>query len=257
MNRHLKLAFAAGILVGLGATGVASAADMAVKARPVVAPVVYPWTGCYIGGNVGGAWSKMDTTQVGQDGIGPTFANYGRENDSGFVGGGQAGCDFQTSNLVFGVGASFDFGNVNGKHAIPDIPGFTETNSLKAIYTATGRIGYLWTPTLLGYGKGGMAWVTNRNSVFLPSGALFESSGSFTMPGMDVGVGLEWMFAPNWSVFAEYNYIFFEDDHAQHFTTTPGQAITGETILTRQRVQTALVGVNYKFHWDSPVVAKY
>lgn len=258
MNRHLKSALAAGILFGLGATGVASAADMAVKARPVVAPVVYPWTGCFIGGNVGGAWSKMDTTQVAQDGIGPTFANYGREKDSGFIGGGQVGCDFQTNNLVFGVGGSFDFGSVNGRHLIPDVPGFSETNSLKAIYTATGRIGYLWTPALLGYVKGGMAWVTNRNSVFLPSGAQFESSGSFTMPGMDVGLGLEWMFAPNWSVFAEWNYIFFEDDFAQHFTTTPGQAITGETILTRQRVQTVLLGVNYKFHWDNaPVVAKY
>src|SRR5258707_9466326 len=92
----------------------------------------------------------------------------------------------------------------NGSDLPPDVPG-SETNSLKAIYTATGRIGYLWTPALLGYVKGGMAWVTNRNSVFLPSGALFESSGSFTMPGMDVGLGLEWMFAPNWSVFAEWN----------------------------------------------------
>jgi outer membrane immunogenic protein len=249
MNRHLKLAVAASILFGLGATGVASAADMAVKARPVVAPVVYPWTGCFIGGNVGGAWSKMDTTLVGQDGIGPVFANYGREKDSGFIGGGQVGCDFQTSNLVFGVGGSFDFGNVNGSHITPDVPG-SETNSLKAIYTATGRIGYLWTPALLGYVKGGMAWVTNRDSVFLPGGALFESSGSFTMPGMDVGLGLEWMFAPNWSVFAEWNYIFFEDDYAQHFTGVAGAVPPGETILTRQRVQTVLLGVNYKFHWE-------
>ena len=61
MRRHKKLAFAAGILLALGATGIASAADMAVKARPVVAPVMYNWSGCYIGGNVGGAWADIFT----------------------------------------------------------------------------------------------------------------------------------------------------------------------------------------------------
>ena len=56
MRRYMKLAFAAGILLGLAATGVASAADMAVKARPVVTPIMYNWQGCYIGGNAGGGW---------------------------------------------------------------------------------------------------------------------------------------------------------------------------------------------------------
>jgi outer membrane immunogenic protein len=254
MYRPLKLAFAAGILFSLGATGVASAADMAVKARPVVAPLMYNWSGCYIGGNVGGGWSRMDTTRVSQDTVGPAFANYGRENDSAFIGGGQAGCDFQTGSLVFGVQGQFDFGSINGQHAVADFPTFSETNSVRSIGTATGRIGYLWTPAFLGYVKGGMAWMNNRNQVFAPGGALFESA-NFTLPGMTVGVGGEWMFAPNWSVFAEWNYMWIEDDAAHHFTPTPG--FVGEVINTRQRAQTALVGVNYKFHWDGPVVAKY
>jgi opacity protein-like surface antigen len=81
------------------------------------------------------------------------------------------------------------------------------------------------------------------------------SRASFTLPAMTAGIGGEWMFAPNWSVFAEWNYIWIEDDAAQHFTPSPG--LVGETLNTRQRAQTALVGVNYKFHWDGPVVAKY
>src|SRR5258708_39455792 len=96
---------------------------MAVKARPVVAPVVSPWTGCFIGGNVGGAWSKMDTTLVGQGGIGPVFANYGREKDSGFIGGGHGGWDFPTRNLGVGVGGRFDLGHSNGKHINSGVPG--------------------------------------------------------------------------------------------------------------------------------------
>ena len=157
----------------------------------------------------------------------------------------------QTRTAPFSI---FDFGDIKGRHALTDFPTFSETNSLRSIITATGRIGYLWTPTFLGYGKVGIAFLRDRNSVFLPSGVLFESA-SFTLPAMTAGVGGEWMFAPNWSVFAEWNYIWIEDDAAQHFTPSPG--LVGETLNTRQRAQTALVGVNYKFHWDGPVVAKY
>jgi outer membrane immunogenic protein len=165
MRRHLKLAFAAGIFLALGATGVASAADMAVKARPVVAPVMYSWTGCYIGGNIGGGWSRMETTRATQDGVGPAPANYGREDDSGFIGGGQAGCDFQVgSNLVVGVQGQFDFGSIGGRHALTNFPTFSETNSLKSVITATGRFGYLFTPTFLGYGKLGVAFPARTKS---------------------------------------------------------------------------------------------
>jgi outer membrane immunogenic protein len=250
----MKLAFTAGILLALGATGVASAADMAVKARPVAAVPATPWTGCYIGGNLGGGWSRMDTTRLFQDVAVPALADYGRENDSAFIGGGQAGCDFQTGSLVFGVQGMFDFGNISGRHFLPAFPTFSETNNVRSIGTATGRIGYLWAPSFLGYVKGGMAWMQNRNQVFAPGGALVESA-NFTLPGMTVGVGGEWMFAPNWSVFAEWNYMWIEDDAAHQFTPTAG--FLGEVINTRQRAQTALVGVNYKFHWDGAVVAKY
>ena len=255
MRRHMRLAFAAGVLLGLGATSVASAADLALKARPVVAPLLYNWQGCYIGGNLGGGWSKMDTTRLQDDLVGPNVADYGREKDSGFIGGGQAGCDFMAGkDLVFGVQGMFDFGDIKGRHQLTAFPTFSETNNLKSIITATGRIGYLWTPSFLGYAKVGVAFLRDRNQVFTPTGALFESA-SFTLPAMTAGIGGEWMFAPNWSVFAEWNYIWIEDDAAQHFTPSPG--FIGETINTRQRAQTALVGVNYKFHWDGPVVAKY
>ena len=255
MRRHLGLAFAAGILFGLGATGAASAADMAVKARPIVAPIMYNWQGCYIGGNVGGGWNRVDTERVTQDTIGPASANYGRENDSGVIGGVQAGCDFLAGkDLVFGVQGMFDFSNINGRHALTDFPTFSETNNLQAVYTATGRMGYLYTPSFLGYVKVGMAWMQDKNQVLQPGGALLESA-KFTLPGMTAGLGFEWMFLPNWSAFAEYNYMWIEDTSGQHFTPAP--SLIGETLNVKQTVQMVRVGVNYKFHWDGPVVAKY
>lgn len=256
MYRHMKLALAAGVVLGLGATGIASAADLPVKARPV-APIMYNWQGCYIGANAGGGWQRMDTTRVSQDGVGFAPANYGRENDSGFMGGAQAGCDFMAGkDLVFGIQGMFDFGNVNGRHAVTDFPTFSETNNLRSIGTATGRIGYLWTPQFLGYVKGGMAFMQNRNQVFQPSGALSESA-SFWLPGMTAGVGVEYMFTPNWSVFAEWNYMWIEDLSGQHFVAAPGLIPPGEVLNVKPVSQTVLVGLNYKFHWDGPVVAKY
>ncbi|WP_082078470.1 outer membrane beta-barrel protein [Bradyrhizobium sp. LTSP849] len=254
MYGRLKSLVVASVLIGLGATSVATAADLPVKARPMPAAPLYNWTGCYLGGNVGGGWTRLDTARVSDFFGAASPAIYGREKDSGFIGGGQVGCDFQTGNLVFGVGGSFDFGSVKGSHALTDFPTFSEANNLKEIYTATGRIGYLWTPQLLGYLKGGAAWIKNRNQVFAPGGAVFESA-SFYQPGMTIGIGAEWMFAPNWSVFAEYNYMWFLDDNARAFTLPGGGS--GEVIGVQQRASTALVGVNYKFHWDGPVVAKY
>jgi len=254
MFGRLKTAVVAGVLIGIGATGAASAADLPEKARPMPTVSLYNWTGCYLGANVGGGWTRIDTARVFDFTGAPAPSDYGREKDSGVMGGGQVGCDFQTGSLVFGVGGSFDFGSINGRHALADFPTFSETNSLREIYTATGRIGYLWTPQFLGYLKGGAAWIKNRNNVYSPAGALIESA-SFYQPGMTAGIGAEWMFAPNWSVFAEYNYMWFHDDNAQQFTLAGGAP--GEVISSSQRVQTVLVGVNYKLHWDGPAVAKY
>lgn len=256
MRRYVKLFVAVAAMLGIGAGGVASAADLAVKAPRAAIPL-YNWTGCYIGGNVGGGWSKMDLTRSQIDTAPPTPVqdNFGSSKGSGFLGGGQVGCDFQTTNLVFGIEGQFDFGSVKGTANVPALAGFTASNNLKELYLVTGRVGYLWTPQLLGYVKVGAAFMTNKTSVFLPSGALFDSA-KYTDPGITAGIGFEYMFAPSWSVFAEANYVWTEDDSAAHDYKSPA-GVPIEVINDRQRIIAAMVGVNYKFHWDGPVVAKY
>src|ERR1700758_963448 len=95
VQKHIGLALASVSLV-LGGLGIASAADMAVKAPPIVAPVVtYNWTGCYIGGNVGGGWAHTDQTQIAKVG-GPAIIpnnSFGSSDGSNGVGGGQIGVD--------------------------------------------------------------------------------------------------------------------------------------------------------------------
>ncbi len=74
--------------------------------------------------------------------------------------------------------------------------------------------------------------------------------------GWTVGGGLEWMFAPNWSVFAEYSYMDFGRTNIA-FANAPGTFGAPTLNETRLTLQTALVGVNYKFNWGGPVLAKY
>jgi outer membrane immunogenic protein len=49
--RNNKMAFVLATAMGFGGMQVATAADMAVKARPMAAPAAFSWTGCYVGAN--------------------------------------------------------------------------------------------------------------------------------------------------------------------------------------------------------------
>jgi outer membrane immunogenic protein len=127
----------------------------------------------------------------------------------------------------------------------------------------TGRLGYTVAPSVLAYVKGGAAWANGGGAAVAPAlGGLVGESAGFTMTGYTVGGGLEWMFAPGWSVFGEYNYMDFGTKTKDFLSTglLPGFGPAGavaDTNTMRLTVQTATVGVNYKFNWGEPLVAKY
>src|ERR1700694_3861660 len=153
---------ALGMLAAVAMTGSAVAADMApryTKAPPPAPIAIYTWTGCYIGGNVGGAWHNVN--QNGPRTIAGTVftppLDFGSANSDGdFIGGGQIGCDYQfAGNWVVGIQGMFDFGNTNTRNNIFDAtvirnigPAFATTRT-RDLFTVTGRIGYLFTPQLL------------------------------------------------------------------------------------------------------------
>src|SRR4249919_3803045 len=81
------------------------AADMPVKAPPPAPPPVSTWTGCYIGGNVGGARVETSVSILGVD-------DFSRSK-SGLAAGGQIGCDYQfASNWVVGIQGLADWTNL-------------------------------------------------------------------------------------------------------------------------------------------------
>ncbi|MBX9650814.1 MAG: outer membrane beta-barrel protein [Xanthobacteraceae bacterium] len=260
--------FTFGMLAAFAMTGSAVAADMApryAKAPPV--PVaIYSWSGCYIGGNIGGGWERTSQTRIGQLSPAGAFTafpdtNYGSSDGSDFVGGGQIGCDYQfANNWVIGIQGMYDYARIDSSHILPAFPTFTSNVRVKDIYTVTGRVGYLFTPQLLGYVKGGGAW-TSVDYVINGNGPpVFNSENAFGVnrSGWTVGGGLEWMFAPGWSVFGEFNYMDF-GTKTSNFTLGTGAAPGSSTDVVRSKleVEQFLVGVNYKFNFGGPVVARY
>jgi len=208
------------------------------KAPVYTAPeVVYNWTGFYIGGHVGGAF--------------PGDNSFGG-NDARFLGGVQGGFDYQfASNWVVGAEAQYSWlgGNSGGGVVFPG--GTLVTGNTDQLGSATARLGYAFGPALL-YAKGGYAWRGNNN-IGVSVGGLptaFTTSGN-QRDGYTVGAGLEYLFAPNWSVKGEYQFYNFGNTT---FTAGPAPIIGARF---RDDEHTVKLGINYRFGWGGPVAARY
>lgn len=240
----------AGLLSLAGLTA-ASAADMSAPVytkAPMAAPVApYNWTGCYIGGHLGGAVSQ-DTT-IGVSGIPVNFGS------GGFVGGGQIGCDYQfSSGWVVGAEGRAAWTSLQNTHAgtiISFLTGarapsqFTLRNDYLA--SATARLGHTFNDRWLLFVRGGAAWTDEKvddafiNFVGVPS----DPRGTLTRTGWTAGVGVEWMFASHWSASLEYNYYDFGNTAATLFD--PATVTTVSIFNLKDKIHAATIGVNYHF----------
>ena len=251
----------------LATSTLASAADLAVKARPIAAPApIWNWTGFYIGAHVGAGWGETESTLTGFavpaipiaiNNLGIPFSQTSR---SGFLGGVQAGYNWQAGWAVIGVQG--DFAGADIKGTSPCMVALSCTTKTDWLATVSGRLGAVVLARGLVYAKGGAAWVNSTPSVGLPGGLLGPAvdltSRETTHFGWLVGLGTEWQITPNWTAFIEYNYLQF-DRKNETFTINP--ALTGGALVNvnadlRNTLSIAKVGVNYKFDWGAPV-AKY
>jgi outer membrane immunogenic protein len=234
-------------LVALGATVPALAADLAARPAYTKAPAyvqpIYNWTGFYIGGHIGGAFD-------GNNGfIGTTNNN----SDGRFLGGLQAGADYQFApNWVLGIEGQWSWlgSNNNGVAFTGAGTGYVFNSNQRGLGSVTGRVGYTWGPALL-YVKGGYAYSDYSDSLTLNLVPQPFALSSNHHDGYTVGAGLEYMFAQNWSAKVEYQYYNFGNTS---FVTPPVLAAFGST---RNDEHTVKAGINYRFNWGGPVVAKY
>ncbi len=112
------------------------------------------------------------------------------------------------TNWVFGLEAQGDWANLKGSNAslTAAIPYINQTK-VDAIGLFTGQIGYSWNNALL-YLKGGAAFTDNKYSSFFTGAGVVFNQESDTRWGGTVGAGVEYGFAPNWSVGIEYDHLF-------------------------------------------------
>ena len=253
MNKFLIGAVGA-LAIGLGAAP-ATAADLAprpyTKAPPMVA-AIYDWSGFYIGANGGwgssrGCWSLTN----------PIVANEGCHDGTGGTAGGQIGYRWQSTNWVFGLEAQGNWADISGRRTSLAFPALTNDSHLGAFGLFTGQVGYVWDATLL-YVKGGAAVTSNRyRSLSTLTGVQVTNNVNNTDWGAAVGVGLEYGFAPNWSLGFEYDHIFMGNN--RHTFLNNGVNFAAGTFFGTSNISqdVDLVTARINYRWGGPAIARY
>jgi outer membrane immunogenic protein len=194
---------------------------------PVVAAIPFCWTGFYVGANLGFAWINQDFV----DPAGNTFSL----TNSGFIGGGQLGYNYQIGNFVFGAEWMFDGTSLN----LP-IVGGVSTNT-QWVTTFAGRFGWAWDRWLV-YGKAGGAVV--GTDVTIASASVTTQNDN---TGLLAGAGVEWAFAPSWTMKLEYDFLALNNPSTT--STAAAAALVAEGTVGNRNLQMFTVGVNYLFNW--------
>ncbi len=234
-------------LAALALVGPAFAADLTPRPAPVYAPPALPaWTGFYVGLNAGGG---IGTATSDFSAAGTTFASVDNSL-TGAVAGAQAGYNWQSGPLVYGVETDIQWSNAKGTLSAPCVPGLCGV-ALTANYsqevswfgTVRGRLGYAQNGWLL-YGTAGYAYgqlTTNANASAGAASASFSATDF--VDGWTAGGGIEVLLAPRWSVKGEY--LYSDLGRASHNFVIPGIPTVSDS--EHVRLNTVRAGVNFHF----------
>ena len=246
------------LALGLGMAAPASAADLAArpytKAPPAPVVAIYDWTGFYIGVN-GGGGSGRKCWDLLSDTLGDLPGAEGCHDATGGTAGGQIGYRWQTANWVWGIEGQGNWADFRGSNtSLLFAPDFNRSK-IDAFGLITGQVGYAWNNVLL-YVKGGAAVTGDKYETFNGVTGALNASANETRWGGTVGAGLEFGFAPNWSVGVEYDHLFM----GSRDVTLTGVPFS-ETEHIKQDVDIGLVRLNYRFGGfgglGAPVAAHY
>src|SRR5215468_1564001 len=225
------------LVAGLGAS--AAVAD-GYGPPPVYAVVPFvSWTGLYIGGHVGGAWSDVDWSNINI--TGERFS----ESGSGFIGGGQIGYNYQIGNLLLGVEATVSGADVGRDFRSIVIPAARFSADINTVATVTGRFGFASDQWLL-YGKAGWA---GAQVEFSGRNTALNDSFSFDnwRNGWTLGAGLEYKLSRNTSFGVEYGFIDLNSERDNGVTRT------GLPVALRDhelQIQSVTARLNFQFYRD-------
>jgi outer membrane immunogenic protein len=251
MKKLLPVGLAVTALLG----GPVQAADLARPApvyRPPPVISYFTWTGCYVGGNVGGVWVNKEWFD---DVSGFAGTSLGNHTASGGLGGVQGGCNYQVGGWVFGIQGDYDWISATGSNTNVVLPLLTDQSSPRSLASVTGRVGYAWDRFLL-YVKGGGAWERDDYSVLI--GGLTLATASETRSGWTVGVGGEYAFLDWLTGFVEYDFYGFGTTTNTFASCTVGAcgAVTFP-VDVKENKNVFKVGLNFKFGPTAPLLGRY
>ena len=265
INNWLKgVAIAALTASGLVA---AQAADLPTKKEapaPVFVPPPFTWTGFYIGLNAGGiitSGSRSATLAVPAADVwlSSYFPNGIGNGQSGFIGGGQAGYNWQTGAFVLGIVTDFDGTSLGKSFSFSSAPfswspgssdGDTLNVNAKAsldwLGTTRAKVGFVVTPDnrlqilrngrhRLRRGQRALQRLRLRHQ-----DSYWSGSPSSTRVGWTIGAGVEYALTNNVTIGAEYLYADLGSTHINtspnSFASTvfPGVYATAKSTTTRR-----------------------
>jgi opacity protein-like surface antigen len=223
------------------------------------APAVRPWTwgGYYIGANAGYAWASDPFNNRLVNNTVPLFGI----DSAGFVGGFQAGVNWQSGSLVGGLEIDLSGSDIKGSTTNSTAgPGVveqaTQTDKLDWFGSARARLGYLVTPDVLLYATGGPGWArmaadqeTVRTLIGFPPPTTTSSVIPTWLFGWVAGAGVETrLWNTNWLARLEYlHYDFGSGSSSQNFPSGGGLVVvTTSGHLTNDVVR---AGLSYKLDW--------
>jgi len=233
-SRNLTTAIAGAGLGLLAFNGAAQAADLPLKA-PAMAPV-FDWTGLYIGGHTGFGQGASRGT------LGDPATDTARNVFGGLIGGVQAGYNYRlSSGVLLGAEADISFPNYFTSNKIVSPLAAANAGVVEAwdhAGTLRGRLGYAADSWLV-YATGGLAWASER---FTNTPAVGNDEKILkTRLGWAAGAGLEYGFAPDWSVRLEYLYSRFDDEDVRF--------ASGTRYTSSLDLQSLRIGLNRKIGW--------
>jgi outer membrane immunogenic protein len=187
---------------------------------------VWSWSGFYLGGHAGYGWGRdpfLATALINSK------APLTGINSAGFVGGFQAGANWQTGPWVAGIELDLSGTGINGSNSISATDTTTQitniatrTDKFDLIGSGRARVGFLVWPNVLIYGTGGLAWtrfVQTRDLTQIgPGGLVFNSTTTpISRFGWVVGGGGEArLWDSNWLARIEYLHYDFGDSGQQN-----------------------------------------
>jgi outer membrane immunogenic protein len=228
------------VLAALGSAS-ALAADLAPRAytkAPMMVEPAYNWSGFYLGAQVGGAGSN--SSYLFDNSFAAESFSF---KPSSFIGGGHAGVQGQWGSWVLGAEGTYNFADLK-QTDLSTIFGPTRlrSNQIRDVATLVGKIGYASGQWMV-YGKGGFAVAKIETSSNNDAGN--DTDANRWQGGYTVGAGVDYMFAKNWIVGADFNYYDFRFDRSLRATLGTPVAYNG-----RDQIYAGTVRLSYIFNWS-------